>query len=82
MSITGIPGMDYYIMNSDYSADRVIALFESAAAQGYPPNAVEDEVFEQAGVNPADLTSFDRQRIQIKVNEIWETFCSGNRRNL
>lgn len=78
--ITGLgSGSDCYLMNSDASADRVIALFESAAEQGLLPTDVESRVYEQAGVDPGDLTSFDKQRIQLKVNEIWEMYCNGGK---
>jgi len=72
--ITGIESIDYRIMNSDAAVDTVIALFESAAKQGYTPGEVEDEVYRQAGVDPADFTSYDRSRIQASVNDIFETY--------
>lgn len=72
--ITGINSIDYRIMNSDAAVDTVVALFKSAAEQGYTPEEVAKEVFLQAGVDPDDLTSADQERIQISVNEIWETF--------
>lgn len=80
--ITGIESLDYRIMNSDAAVDTVIALFESAAEQGYAPDEVEDEVFNQAGVDPADLTSADKNRIQVTVNELWRMISEENRREL
>ena len=71
-SITGLAGMDAYIMNSDEAADMVISLFESAAAQGYAPHEVEDEVFYQAGIDPADLTSAAKIKIQRAVNNLYD----------
>lgn len=76
--ITGLgSGFDCYVMNSDACADRVIALFKDAMEQGYSPYDVEDVVFEQAGVGPADLTDFDRQRVELTVHEIWEMMNSN-----
>lgn len=80
--ITGINSIDYRIMNSDAAVSTVVALFESAAEQGYSPKDVEDEVFRQAGVDPDDLTLADKERIQVSVNEIWRTFFEDNRRQL
>lgn len=72
--ITGINSIDYRIMNSDAAVDTVVALFKSAAEQGYTPKEVENEVFLQAGVDPDDLTSADKELIKISVNGIWKTF--------
>lgn len=66
-------GLDNMIKQSDENVDRVLALFESAIMQGYNPEAVEAEVYRQAGVDPADFTFYDKQRISKKVNEIWES---------
>lgn len=79
--ITGLgPAADFYMMNSSQDADKVIALFESAIAQGYHPEAVEQEVYDQAGVDPADLTDFDKRRILLKVNEAYESMMNSGRR--
>ena len=67
-------GIECMIMQSDSDADRVIALFESAAAQGYDPVEVEEEVFIQAGVDPRNLNSLDWDKIRRAVNNIW---CRG-----
>ena len=64
-------GLECMIMQNDSDADRVIALFESAAVQGYDPVEVEAEVYKQARVNPANFTVLDRQKIQKAVNDIW-----------
>ena len=65
-------GIECMIMQSDEDADRVIALFESAAAQGYDdPVAIESEIYRQAGVNPEDFNILDRQKIQNAVNNLW-----------
>ena len=70
--ITGLgQGFDNYIMNSDTNADIVIAAFEEFIKQGYHPNEVEQEVYRQTGVDPRDLSSWDRQRIQRRVEEIY-----------
>ena len=74
IGITGCDGFDCYIMNSDQMADIVISLFESAAEQGYAPADVEDDVFYQAGVDPADLTTTDKIRIQKAINQIYNNY--------
>lgn len=67
-------GIECMIMQTDEDADRVIALFESAAAQGYDPVEVETEVYRQAGVNPYNFNSVDKNKIREAVNRIW---CRG-----
>jgi hypothetical protein len=65
-------GLECMIMQNNADADDVISLFASAAAQGYDdPTEIEDEVFRQAGVDPSNLTYFEKQRIQEAVNQLW-----------
>lgn len=72
--ITGCgAGIDYMVMQSSYDTDKIIAMFESAIRQGYHPVEVEQEIYRQAKVNPANLTSYDRQKIQRKVEEIYKS---------
>ena len=79
--ITGLgSGIDCMVMQSDVDADKVISMFKSAILQGYNPVTVEPEVWRQSGVDPADLTEFDKQRIQTKVSEIWEANKYAGRR--
>ena len=79
--ITGLgPAADYYVMNSSEKTDKVIALFESAIAQGYCPELVEQEIYKQAKVNPADFTYADKERISRRVNEVWAS-KNNTRRN-
>lgn len=81
LDITGLgSAADFYVMNSSADADKVIALFESAIAQGYHPAAVETEIYKQAEVNPTNFTEFDKQRILLKVNEIWESMMNNGRK--
>lgn len=73
--ITGLgSGIDYMVMQSSYDADRVIEIFEDAISKGYHPETVEQDVYRQARVNPADFTEFDKKRIALKVNEIYEMY--------
>ena len=76
--ITGIDyipeGLDYQIAESSYATDKVIALFEDAIRKGYHPEEVEQDIYRQARVNPADFTEFDKKRISLKVNEIYEMY--------
>lgn len=79
MNITGLGcGFDYYVMNSDMAANKVIRAFEQAISQGYFPNDIEQEIYRQTNVNPNDLSDFDKNRIQLKVSEIWEQHCNSN----
>jgi hypothetical protein len=72
-NITGLgPAFDYYVMNSDEVADKIIETFADYIARGYHPNDVEWAVYQDAGVNPGDLTDYDKRRIQTRVSEIWE----------
>ena len=73
IGITGMgPVMDMMVMQSSADADRVIELFESAIMQGYHPNDIEQEVYRQAGVNPADFMQYDKEKIQRKVEAAYE----------
>lgn len=77
MNINGITGLgygcDYYVMNSNDNADKVIKAFEVAIENGYDPVEVEQEIYKQTHVNPEDLTWYDKQRIQRKVEEIYNS---------
>lgn len=77
MGINGITGLgngiDYYAMNSAESADKVIKAFEVAIENGYDPVEIEQEIYHQTNVNPADFTWYDKQRIQRKVEEMCES---------
>lgn len=64
-------GIECMIMQSDEDADHVIALFKSAAAQGYEPLEVEAEIYRQVGVDPSTFNYLDRQKIQNAVNKLW-----------
>lgn len=64
-------GLECMIMQSDSDADRVIALFASAIAQGFNPTVVENEVYRQAGIDPADFNYLDREKIQNAVYKMW-----------
>ena len=80
----GITGLgqwnDYRVMQSAEDADKIIALFENAAAQGYNPYEVEDLVYSQANVNPSDLDEEDRKRISATVQEIYQMQKYSGRR--
>ena len=71
--ITGLGyGFDNYMMNSNQDADAVINTFREFIKQGYHPEEIEQEVYRRTGVNPMNLTSWDKQRIQRKVEEIYQ----------
>ena len=64
-------GNQCHIMQSSEDADKVIAMFDSAIQQGFHPEAVEQDIYEQLNVNPNDLTDFDKVRISHAVNKLW-----------
>ena len=65
-------GPEMMVMQSHEDADAIIALFCSAKAQGYEdPQAIAEEIFYQAGVDPADLLDNDRMKINEVVNNLW-----------
>lgn len=66
--ITGLgSGFDYMVMESDYRTEKVIKAFEEYIRQGVDPTIIEQAVYEQTGTNPADLTFYDRNKIQRRV---------------
>lgn len=72
-------GIDTMIMQSDEAANKVIAAFEDAISKGFHPEIVEQDIYRQTGVDPADFTEYDKEKILKRVNEIWESH--NNRRN-
>lgn len=64
-------GTQFHIMQSDEDADKIIAAFEEAIRLGYHPETVEQDIYQQLNINPADLTWYDKNKISRKVNEIW-----------
>ena len=71
LSDSYVNGMDAMIMQSSEDADKVIAMFDSAIQQGFHPEAVEQDIYEQLNVNPNDLTDYDKVRISHAVNKLW-----------
>ena len=79
--ITGMgTAFDCHVMQSDADANKVIELFEVAMRAGYHPLEVEQKIWQQSGVDPTSLTDFDKQRIELKVNEIWDMNKNRGRR--
>ena len=71
LSDSYVNGMDAMIMQSSEDADKVIAMFDSAIQQGYHPEVVEQDIYEQLNINPDNLTDFDKVRISHAVNKLW-----------
>ena len=71
LSDSYVNGMDAMIMQSSEDADKVIAMFDSAIQQGYHPEVVEQDIYEQLNINPDNLTNFDKVRISHAVNKLW-----------
>lgn len=74
MSITGISGLDMYIMHSSYQSDKVIDAFREAIENGHHPNDIESQVWKSTGVDPTQLPMWEKQKIQRKVEEIYQTY--------
>ena len=71
LSDSYVNGMDAMIMQSREDADKIIAMFDSAIQQGYHPEVVEQDIYEQLNINPDNLTDFDKVRISHAVNKLW-----------
>ena len=71
LSDSYVNGMDAMIMQSSEDADKVIAMFDSAIQQGFHPEVVEQDIYEQLNINPDNLTDFDKVRISHAVNKLW-----------
>lgn len=71
MDFRSVYGTQAHIMQSSSDVDKVIPMFEAAVAAGLHPEDVEQDIYRQAGVNPADFTEFDKERILKRVNEIY-----------
>jgi len=78
LSITGLdPAADYYIMNSSQNVDTIVYAFEAAIRAGYHPNDVEQKIYAETGIDPSDLTSSDKNQIQRRVEEIYQSYTRG-----
>ena len=78
IGITGLgSAADYYVMNSSQNADTIIRAFEAAIRAGYHPNEVEQRIYAETGINPADLTPSDKNRIQRRVEEVYRSYNRG-----
>jgi len=73
-SITGMgPAYDAYMVHNYNNVEKVIKAFEVAIENGYHPNDVEQQIYRETGVNPNNLTFYDKQQIQHRVEEIYKS---------
>ena len=66
-----VSGLESMVMTSDEAADKMIDLFTSAIEKGYHPEEVELEIYRQ--VDPSLLLPNDKERVQRKIQEIWNS---------
>ena len=69
-----INGLETMIMNSSVNADRVIDAFEEAIRRGEDPEIIEGSLYRSLGIDPTEFLSYDKERINDAVNEIWERY--------
>lgn len=64
LSVPAIQTMEY-----EANTDRIIEQFEQAIENGLNPNdpSVQSSIFEDM-----DIEEFDKERVQLKVSELWE----------
>lgn len=66
-------GATGWIMQSDVYTNQLIEAFEEAIQEGYNPNEVKEEIFEQLGINESDLTPFDQKRLVKEVEKFYKS---------
>lgn len=71
IGITGLgQAFDYYMMQSEISADEAADLFEQAIANGLDPNNPELQqlIENSSGMDFSDMFEYDRERINRRVS--------------
>ena len=76
---SGCSPFEMYIMQSDLDTDKVIESLESAMANGYPSDEALSFALAENGVDPNDLTYFDKDRIKRKIEALSASY-NNNRR--
>lgn len=74
--ITGLgQAFDYYMMQSEMSADETEEDFEEAIAAGLNPNNedLQRQIFKSAGMDYKDMLALDQQRLKRRVEETYST---------
>lgn len=74
--ITGLgQAFDYYMMQSEMSADRAEEDFEEAISAGLNPNDedLQRQIFKSAGMDYKDMLVLDQQRLKRRVEEMSST---------
>lgn len=71
--VNGFQGM---VMQTEEEFNKIVECFEALIAAGYNPanEAIQKTAFSMAGVDPTNVTVFNKKRLERKVNEIWETY--------
>ena len=74
-----VNGFQTMAMQEQQDVDKVIAAAENLIKAGYNPYLAgnETKMFQEAGVDRADLSNFNLKRIARKVREIWESRNNG-----
>jgi hypothetical protein len=73
-----INGLEVMAMESSEAADKVINDFAEIIKVELSPYAALDQAFERNNISEDDLTDFDLQRINRKVNAIYKSATGGN----
>ena len=77
-----VNGLQVMAMQSQEYTDKLIEQFEMAIAAGYNPNMVYEDVFSKVGCSEADLTDFDKVRLQQKVESMYRSNASHRQVNM
>lgn len=69
--VNGFQGM---VMQTEEEFDKVVKCFEALIAAGFNPanEIVQKEAFKMSGIDPTNISVFNKKRLERKVNEIWE----------
>ena len=63
-----------FVLNSAELTDKLIRDFERKIDEGYDPDDVKYEVFENRNASTDDLTDSDKERLLISVKAYWEAY--------
>lgn len=73
----GRNGFMNHVMQSQETTDKLINDFEKAIAAGLDPtDALRADIFAKRRVKEHDLTDFDKERLNKKVEEIYQLYRS------
>lgn len=68
--VNGFQAME---MQRQENTDKLISEFEALIAAGYNPNTVAEDAFDKAGVKISDTAAYDKRRLQLKVEQLYQS---------